>query len=66
MIGTKILTLEIALNTHILCWDRQKELTSITGYLTTSPENGNRFNFRNVVFCIVLQHRTMDEVQKAQ
>jgi hypothetical protein len=30
----------------------------------SSPEDGNRSRFRNVVFCSYLEYRTMDKVQK--
>jgi hypothetical protein len=34
------------------------------GVFLPSPENENRFSFRNVVFSSYLEFRTIDEVQK--
>jgi hypothetical protein len=47
---------------HLLCWAPYKDLISITGL--SSPEDGNRSRFPNVVFTSYIEFRTIDRIQK--
>jgi hypothetical protein len=56
--------LQMRAGKHLYCWDPWIEGPNRVGARLLSPENGNRYSFRNAVFSIYLEFQTMERVHK--